>query len=62
MNPRQHSILTHLKRILGALLPGGIWHVGQFSAKPCPAGLVADRATNFPAMQNRAYRSGFRKA
>ncbi len=58
MNPRQHSILTHLQRIVDALLPGGTWHLSRLSAAVCPAERVASRATDVKAM--RKHRGQFR--
>lgn len=62
MNPRQHPISTHLERFFSVLLPGGYWHIGQFFAKPCPAGHVAFTAMKPQAMRNRVDYRGNRIA
>lgn len=59
MNPRQHISKHHWRVFDDALLPGGIWHLGRLIsrlfAEPCPAGVVAYRATNVPAMRKRVF-------
>lgn len=55
MNSRQHCILTHLERVVDALLPGGYWQADRFQVALCPAGLIAYRAMKCPAMRNRVF-------
>jgi hypothetical protein len=61
MNPKQH-ISKQIERIERALLPGGFWQLGRLLAVGCPAGLVATHATSSPAMRDRVFNRGYRKA
>lgn len=62
MNTRQHLNSTHLQCTISALLPGGIWHVGQLLARPCTAGLIAYSAMDTQAKRERVFVRGSRKA
>lgn len=62
MNPRQHDILMHLQRLFSALLPGGPWYADRFQVEPCPAGRVANSATQNQTLCDRVIERGFRKA
>lgn len=62
MNPRQHSILTHLQRLFSALLPGGTWQLSRLWAEPCPAERVINHVMQPQTKRARVDYRGYRKA